>query len=193
MSSNRMQLQDRPLQLTIGAEALSRIRAAIYESGTNTWQSPTSLAAHLGFTGDDRRIAFALWALFGIDAASRMPCIDWDDQGPLFDECATGEALEWREVNVSAFADQASAESEVERVMATVHDVQILHCLLYCASGNGGFYFADVYPVVDALGAHLSETTLFGWTQIFLDNEEVDNGTDSWPVAGLLLRVASPS
>ena len=193
MSSNRMQLQDRPLQLVIGAEALGRIRTAIYESGTNTWQSPTSLAAQLGFTGDDRRIAFALWALFGVDAASRMPCIDWGDHGPLFDECATGEAVEWREVNVAAFADEASAVSEVARVMATVHDVQILHCLLYCASGNGGFDFDDVYDVVDALGAHLPESTLLGWTQIFLDNEEVDNGTESWPVAGLLLRVASPS
>ena len=188
-----LQIQDELLQLTVSAEALDRIRVAIYECGADTWRSPTSLAARLGFTGDERRIAFALWALFGVDAARRMPCIDWDDQAPLFDECAAGEALEWREVNVTAFADKASAAEEVARVMATVRDVRILHCLLYTASGQGGFDFNDVYSVVDSFGVHLPETTLFCWTQIFLGNEHVDNGTGAWPVAGLLLRVASLS
>ena len=193
MSSNYLQLLNAPLRLTINKEALIRIRAAVYESGTNTWQSPTTLADNLGFTGEERRIAFALWALFGIYAARLLPCIDWDDQGPIFDECATSEAVEWREVNVAAFADEANAASEMAHVMATLQNVRVLHCLLYCASGHSGFHFDNVYSVVDALGAHLPNTALFGWTQIFLDNEDVDNGTGVWPVAGLLLRVTRPS
>ena len=71
--------------------------------------------------------------------------------------------------------------------------VQIFHCLMYCASTDGGFNFHDLYRVVDAVRVHLPETARFGRTQIFPRNDEVDNASCTWTVAGLLVRVATRS